>query len=217
MLVGPYLEAAIMSEAVAEATSISPNRTEMFWFEYNEYREWQRSGAILSAVIIGVLISALYGLVYALYERSIPGRGHVQKTVVLAGAMWLALYIVPLAKYPTVLPGDGDPATLEIRTMWYVVLIALSGISAVLLHRVSLMLRGSRKAVPAVLWVAIVALAVIMMPQNPDTITTQQDMLNEFRILSAVSITTYWAVLGIVFGVLWKRFGRSVKVWTRNV
>jgi hypothetical protein len=42
----------------------------------------------------------------------------------------------------------------------------------------------------------------IAIPSNPDKITALMDMINGFRIMSMLTITIFWIVLGITFGLI---------------
>ncbi|MBI1828631.1 MAG: hypothetical protein HY222_06435 [Thaumarchaeota archaeon] len=44
------------------------------------------------------------------------------------------------------------------------------------------------------------------MPANPDKITTSMDLVNGFRVISAVTMTIYWITNAIILGYLWQRF-----------
>jgi predicted cobalt transporter CbtA len=45
----------------------------------------------------------------------------------------------------------------------------------------------------------------IAIPSNPDKITSLMDMINGFRIMSMLTITIFWIVLGITFGLIWDK------------
>jgi predicted cobalt transporter CbtA len=44
------------------------------------------------------------------------------------------------------------------------------------------------------------------MPPNPDKIEISMNLIQTFRIFSAITIGIFWAVLGIVFGSLWDKY-----------
>jgi predicted cobalt transporter CbtA len=41
------------------------------------------------------------------------------------------------------------------------------------------------------------------MPTNPDPINAPIDLVIGFRITSAITISMFWALLGIIFGTFW--------------
>ena len=211
-LTAPYIEGATLLEAQGMGGAGVAGEA-AFWAEYGEYREWQAGGAMLASVVLGCAFAAMYGLVYAAYGRHVPGATGGAKAFALAGAMWMALYVVPLAKYPPALPGDGDPATLDVRIALHVALVLISGVSAICLHRASIGAAGAKKAPFAAAWVAIVLAAVALMPPSPDAASSPQASIDAFRAMSAVGMTAYWVTLPAVFGVLWRRYGRGVRMW----
>jgi predicted cobalt transporter CbtA len=43
------------------------------------------------------------------------------------------------------------------------------------------------------------------MPANPDPINAPMDLVIGFRITSAITISMFWGVLGVIFGMLWNK------------
>jgi hypothetical protein len=52
------------------------------------------------------------------------------------------------------------------------------------------------------LWLAIVGLALVLLPANPDEIEVPATLIWRFRLASAGGQLAFWAVLGVVFGWL---------------
>jgi predicted cobalt transporter CbtA len=48
--------------------------------------------------------------------------------------------------------------------------------------------------------------AFVVMTSNPDKIEISMDLIQTFRILSAITIGVFWGILGITFGSLWDKF-----------
>jgi hypothetical protein len=48
--------------------------------------------------------------------------------------------------------------------------------------------------------------AYVGFPPNPDKIGISMDLIQIFRIWTAITIGIFWAVLGIIFGSLWDKF-----------
>jgi hypothetical protein len=44
------------------------------------------------------------------------------------------------------------------------------------------------------------------MPPYPDKITISMDLVNGFRIVSAITMTAYWITNAVILGWLWKKF-----------
>lgn len=99
-IVEPYLDQAIGIENQNLFESGEEEDTPEFWVEYEGYRTWQKSGQILAGVILGTSVGALFGIVFAYSRNALPGNNDVKKSLLLAGIMWLTLYIIPFLKYP---------------------------------------------------------------------------------------------------------------------
>src|SRR5687768_2782613 len=95
-IVEPFIAQAIDIEnrnAVAAGELFNPN-------EYSTYRIWQRGGEIAAGTVLGLSIGALFGIVFAYARDSLPGSSNKKKALLLAGVMWLVLFMVPAFKYP---------------------------------------------------------------------------------------------------------------------
>ena len=42
-------------------------------------------------------------------------------------------------------------------------------------------------------------------PPNPDMITAPADLVNGFRIMSMLTMTIFWIILGLTFGLIWEK------------
>jgi MFS family permease len=124
--VEPYIEHAIELEMQNTAQSdqaINPA-------EFTAYRFWQKGGEIVAGTILGLSIGSLFGIVFAYTHRSIPGSDNKKKALLVAGTMWLILFLIPALKYPANPPAVGDPDTIYYRQSLYVAFLAISGFSA---------------------------------------------------------------------------------------
>jgi len=65
---------------------------------------------------------------------------------------------------------------------------------------------NSKKIVIPLIYAAIMVTAYLAMPPNPDKIEISMDLIQTFRIFSAITIGIFWTILGIVFGSLWDKF-----------
>ena len=130
-IVEPYLDQAIGIENQNLFASGEEEDTTEFWVEYEGYRTWQKSGQILAGMILGISVGALFGIVFALSRNALPGNNDVKKSLILAGVMWLTLYIIPFLKYPANPPTVGDGETVVLRAILYLSFIAISGFAAI--------------------------------------------------------------------------------------
>jgi predicted cobalt transporter CbtA len=210
LVVEPYIERAIeleMRNTIAQSGEvINPS-------EFAAYRFWQRGGEIIAGTILGLSIGSLYGIVFAYTHGSVPGTNNKRKALIVASIMWLVLFLMPALKYPPNPPAVGDPETIYYRQSLYVAFLAISGFSALglaLLYR-KMVVASSNNAKKAMIiiipsaYAAVMAGAYLAMPANPDPINAPIDLVIGFRIASAITIGTFWALLGVVFGTFWDK------------
>lgn len=203
IVVEPFIDRAIDIEnqnAIAAGELFNPN-------DYAAYRIWQKGGEIAAGTVLGVSIGALFGIVFAYARDSLPGSSNKKKALILAGVMWLVLFMVPALKYPANPPAVGDPDTISYRQSIYLAFLAVSGFSALglaYLYRKLGPAQAKKAIVPAV-YVAIMAAAFVAMPPNPDEISAPMDLVTNFRIASAFTMSMFWGLLGIILGAFWDR------------
>jgi predicted cobalt transporter CbtA len=208
--VEPYIERAIQLEMqnAAQSGQVMNNPS-----EFAAYRFWQKGGEIIAGTILGLSIGSLYGIVFAYTHGSISGtNNNKKKALIVASVMWLVLFLMPALKYPPNPPAVGDPETIYYRQSLYVGFLAISGFSALglaFLYRKIVVASSNniKKAmiiIPSV-YVAIMAGAYIAMPANPDPINAPIDLVIGFRITSAITISMFWVLLGVIFGAFWDK------------
>jgi predicted cobalt transporter CbtA len=201
--VEPYIERAIeleMQNTVQSGQVINPA-------EFAAYRFWQKGGEIVAGTILGLSIGSLFGIVFAYTRSSIPGANNKKKALIVAGIMWFVLFLIPALKYPANPPAVGDPETIYYRQSLYVAFLAISGFSALglaFLYRKMGALDTKRVIIPAA-YAAIIAGAYLAMPANPDPINAPMDLVIGFRITSAITLSVFWGLLGVIFGMFWDK------------
>jgi len=205
-IVEPYLDQAIGIENQNLFASGEEKDTPEFWVEYEGYRTWQKSGQILAGVILGTSIGALFGIVFALSRNSLPGNNDVKKALVLAGIMWVTMFLIPFLKYPANPPTVGDPETVVLRSILYLSFITISGFGAVCFYKLSKKFQNNKKLVALIGYGVFISLVFFAMPENPDEITAPMNLVNEFRIMSFLGVTSFWVSIGVILGFFWNRF-----------
>jgi len=50
-----------------------------------------------------------------------------------------------------------------------------------------------------------ISIVFFAMPENPDEITAPMDLVNEFRIVSFLGVTSFWVTIGLILGFFWNR------------
>jgi predicted cobalt transporter CbtA len=179
--------------------------------EFTAYRLWQRGGEIVAGTILGLSIGSLFGIVFAYTHSSVPGSNNKKKALIVAGIMWFVLFLMPALKYPANPPAVGDPETIYYRQSLYVAFLAISGFSALglaFLYRKMGALNIKKAIIPAA-YAAIISGAYLAMPANSDPINAPMDLLMGFRITSAITISMFWGLLGVIFGTFWDKLNPS--------
>jgi predicted cobalt transporter CbtA len=205
--VEPYIDYAVeleMQNTNQSSQIINPA-------EFTAYRLWQRGGEIVAGTILGLSIGSLFGIVFAYTHSSVPGSNNKKKALIVAGIMWFVLFLMPALKYPANPPAVGDPETIYYRQSLYVAFLAISGFSALglaFLYR-KMGALNIKKAIIPVAYAAIISGAYLAMPANPDPINAPMDLVMGFRITSAITISMFWGLLGVIFGTFWDKLNPS--------
>ena len=205
--VEPYIDYAVeleMQNTNQSSQIINPA-------EFTAYRLWQRGGEMLAGTILGLSIGSLFGIVFAFTHNSVPGSNNKKKALIVAGIMWFVLFLIPALKYPANPPAVGDPETIYYRQSLYVAFLVISGFSALglaFLYR-KMGALNIKKAIIPVAYAAIISGAYLAMPANPDPINAPMDLVMGFRITSAITISMFWGLLGVIFGTFWDKLNPS--------
>ena len=209
VIVEPYLDQAIGIENQNLFASGEEENTAQFWAEYESYRIWQKSGQVLAGIILGIAMGSLFGIVYALSRNSLPGKNDVTKAVILAGIMWIIIYLIPFLKYPANPPTVGDGETVALRAILYISFILISGFGAFTFYKLSQKFQNNQKYLGLLGYAVFIVIAFFAMPENPDQITAPINLVNEFRLMSILGVSSFWGSVGIILGVFWKKFENS--------
>lgn len=207
IIVEPYLDEAIGLENQGLFEAGIEEDTPAFQANYEEYRVWQKSGQILASVILGLSIGSLFGVVFALSRHSLPGNHDVHRSLLLAAVMWFAIYLIPFLKYPANPPTVGETETVLLRTILYISFVAISGVGAVIFYKLSK--RTDKKFLAICGYAALIAVSFVMIPDNPDPISAPMTLVNEFRLMSILAVSSLWISIGMISGLLWSRLKPS--------
>ncbi len=195
LLVEPYIDKAIELEVerlVTEGESIDPN-------EIASYRLWQKEGSTLGFIILMLGITSIFAIVYSYANIK---SSAIKKGILLAIILWIILFLTPFLKYPANPPGVGDPSTIHYRQFLYIGVLGISSSTALLLAYISKKLRY----ITPIIYLTVITLVYVFFPDNPDEITISLDLVNKFRITSAISSFIAWISIGIIFGILYNKF-----------
>lgn len=205
VFVEPFLDQAIGIENQHLFASGQEKDTPEFRAEFDSYRYWQKSGQILAGAILGLSIGSLFGIVFVLSRNSLPGKSDIDKSLILAGIMWLTIYFIPFLKYPANPPTVGDADTVVLRSILYLSFIAISGFGAFGFYMIYKKLK-TKKIIAVFGYAVFIGIVFFVMPENPDKISAPMELVNNFRIMSALAVSIYWLSLGIILGYLWNHY-----------
>ena len=206
VIVEPYLDEAIGIENQNLFASGEEKDTPEFWVQYDSYRYWQKGGQVLAGAILGTSIGALFGIVFAYSRKVLPGDHHVKKALVLSGIMWFTIYLIPFLKYPANPPTVGDPETVVLRAVLYLVFIAISGFGAVVFYQLYKRLQKGKRFVAYIGYTVFISAVFVLMPPNPDEVTAPMDLVNGFRAMSVIAVSTFWIAIAFILGAFWQKF-----------
>jgi hypothetical protein len=175
-------------------------------------RDVQASWGLFTGVMVyAVALGGLFSLLYA-YAWGRMGRiGARAGAALLAGACFVAVYLVPFAKYPANPPSVGNPDTIGSRTALYfgmIVIAIVAMIVAVNLGRALQRRWGTWNAAIAggAAFLMLAAIAYALMPpvnEVPDGFPAP--LLWQFRTVALIMQLVLWTTLGLSFGWLTER------------
>jgi predicted cobalt transporter CbtA len=214
-IVEPYLDEAIGIENQNLFASGEEEDTPQFQAEYESYRIWQKSGQVLAGAILGTSMGALFGIVFALSKKILPGEHHIKKALVLSGIMWLTIYLIPFLKYPANPPTVGDADTVVLRAILYLSFIAISGFATVGFYQLFKRLQKGKKIIAIIGYAAFISSVFFLMPENPDKVTAPMELVNGFRIMSIVTVSIFWIAVAVILGAFWQKYNPDKQIQTK--
>lgn len=178
-------------------------------------RRTQKLGLAVGSVVYGLAVGLIFGGVYLIAGRRLPGRTPRRRALALAGAALWTLYLAPFLKYPANPPGVGEAATIYDRQALYLLFAALAagGLAVAVLLARSLHSGGIGGRVAVAAAVAAYALYIaglwLVMPDNPDRAGVPTSLLFEFRAVSLAGTVLFWTVFALVFATVLQRAARA--------
>ena len=206
LLAEPIMDRAVRLEAARQSMPEHVHTEEVFT------RTEQHLGLIAASVAAGVALGVLFAVVYAALHRRDLDDHPWERSLRLAGAALIGVWLLPFLRYPANPPGVGDENTVGLRTASWLGAMAIGIAAVVVAWRVYTQLDRASPPVRqgAAAGVVIAGLAALfLLPANPDPIDVPARLLWDFRLLSAAASVLLWAGLGIAFGLLGLRTGRG--------
>ena len=115
------------------------------------------------------------------------------------------IYNIPLSTTVSASPTVGEADTVILRQTLYLLFIAISGFSAVGFSRLYKKLEN-KKYLAFVGYAVFITAVFFIMPPSPDEVTAPMDLVNGFRTMSVVAVTTFWVAEAIILGLLWQKY-----------
>jgi hypothetical protein len=173
-------------------------------------------GLLTGTTVMGIALGGMFSLVFAYAYGRIWQLSVRATSALLALAAYLTITVVPFTKYPANPPTIGNPATIDKRTLLFVLMIAISVLAAVAAGRLRRQLLPSQgtwnAALLAVgLFVVVIAAAELILPAVHETPAGfPADVLYRFRLASLGINATLWATIGLGFGLVAERLLQPV-------
>jgi hypothetical protein len=163
-------------------------------------------GLFTGVAVYGVAFGGLFALAFAVCYGRMGNWSPRVTSALLALSGFLAIYAVPIIKYPANPPSIGNPDTIGLRTAIYFGMILLSFASMIAAWNVRSRLvdqLGAWNATligAAVFLVAVVIFALVMPPLNEVPEGFPAVVLWRFRVVSLGAQAILWTVLGLGLG-----------------
>ncbi len=175
-------------------------------------------GLFTGVTVYSIAFGGLFALAFAICYGRISDWSPRVTAAVVAVMGFLAVYAVPILKYPANPPSIGNPDTIGLRTAIYFGMIILSLGAMIAAWNVRNRLieqHGAWNATligAAVYLVAVVIFAIAMPPLNEVPEGFPAVVLWQFRIASLGAQAIMWTVLGLGFGAWVQRDFAAAKV-----
>jgi predicted cobalt transporter CbtA len=158
-------------------------------------------GVLAFSVAMGALFAVAFCVAYGRVGNISPRL----LSVLLAGGMFLSLYVIPFLKYPASPPALSLDDTIQQRTLLYLLMVVVSAgllVAAVVLGRNLAARYGGWSAtlIAAGSYVLAIAVVMLVLPSIHETPGDfPADVLYDFRLYSLGTQLVMWAAIGLVF------------------
>ncbi len=168
-------------------------------------------GLLVGVLVYATALGGLFALLYAICWGRMGRLSARASAALLAGASFVAIYVVPFIKYPANPPSVGNPDTIGYRTELYFGMIVISIIgmvAAVNLGRGLAKQLGGWNASLAggAVYIVLMAVAYVLLPtinEVPDAFPAT--LLWQFRTVAFTMQLILWGGVGLLFGALTER------------
>ena len=192
-------------------------------------------GIGVGMILFGAAVGAFFAVAYAICLGR-TGRIRARNLALLvAGAGFLSLYLVPFLKYPANPPAIGNADTIGLRSTYYLIMVGASVLFVILTVWLGKRLQprfGTWNAtlIAGAVFIAASAIVMLILPSFGEFTANQQyhsatetpgpltdpsgaivfpgfpaDLLFNFRLYSVGAQVILWATIGLIFGPLAER------------
>jgi predicted cobalt transporter CbtA len=168
-------------------------------------------GLFTGVTVYNTAFGGLFALVFAFAYRRMGDFDPRTTSALLAISGIIAVYFVPILKYPANPPAVGNPDTIGMRTALYFAMIAISlaaMIAAWMLRNRLVPRYGGWNAAliaSATYLIVVIAFAAALPDVNEVPEGFPATVLWQFRIASAGAQLIMWTTIGLAFGALTER------------
>jgi predicted cobalt transporter CbtA len=212
----PLVDRAIAFEESREAHASGHHHDEE---EAPVSRETQKGFGLATAVILyGAAVGGIFSLIFAYCYGRIGRIGPRTLALLIAALGFLIIVVVPGLKYPPNPPAVGRGETIQIRTIAYFAMIAISIVALIIAGRVRTALFQRIGAFNAFVAAAAVYLLAIVLAQIGLPLIDEvpadfpATVLWSFRVAAIGMQAILWATLGLSFGRLAERVLQKARI-----
>jgi hypothetical protein len=198
-------------------------------------------GIGVALIFFGAAVGALFAVVYAVYLGR-AGRLRARNLALLvAGGAFVSFYLVPFLKYPANPPAIGHGDTIQLRSSFYLLMVACSVLFLILTVWLGKRLQPrfgtwNSTLIAAAVFIAATAVVMLVLPsfgefaankqfhsatETPGPLTAPDgtivfpgfsaDLLYNFRLYSVASQLILWTAIGLIFAPLAERLIEGTK------
>jgi Probable cobalt transporter subunit (CbtA) len=214
-LVQPYTN-AIVELWIDELLAEGEFDEEEFDLQTQSIYSSQVTGYIINGLAAGALVGGVYVFSSSSSDSKLPtvaATSPFKVAVMIAGAAWFVLYVVPAVKYPPSPEALLDSEAAGSYYPLYAGYVTVSGLSALGIatgfRRVK---RKDKVFGMAVLYLAVMAAVFFAFPDyQEDTLLFPQPVVNAWRAFISAAMTALWFAAGMISGLLWTYGRKSAK------
>src|SRR5215218_8380274 len=221
-LVQPYTN-AIVELWIDELLAEGEFDEEEFDLQAQSIYSSQVTGYIINGLAAGALVGGVYVFSSSSSNSKLPTAAATTTTtitspfkvaVMIAGAAWFVLYVVPAVKYPPSPEALLDSGAAGSYYPLYAGYVTVSGLSALGIatgfRRVK---RKDKMLGMAARYLAVMAAVFFAFPdyQEDTLLFPQQPVVNAWRASISAAMTALWFAAGMISGLLWTYGRKSAK------